>query len=350
MAGIVGAPLLGATSPAYAWAFVGVVAFTFVVTAAQQFAIAVERREEQARLTLQLSSAEAHLQGLEAAHRRLPDLIRTMPEEDFLHRLGGTVEQVFLFDGQAVSKADMLKSLGLRLHGISRLAAMFDRAGDGFCANAMLFVEGDEAIPWWSNVLFDSEGVALAGLRGLLVLPHEITSTSDAVLDPNVAEIALPVPLDPGSARSTGGSGWKVLPGAPFVFSVDTRFELFEGSKDIDDWCEREGDHPAHVRRKLREYFEKAPFSGFLSMPLYPPSADYNVKRTPIGVVNIHWGKIDRLRQREAVANFVAGLSPLRILLANRLTRLRAEHGPPKPTAGREPPRASAPPQSKKTS
>jgi hypothetical protein len=295
------------------------------MTAAQQRDSAADRQDEQERL--------------EGMHRRLPDLIRTMPDEDFMHRLGVVIEKVYVLDRQATSKEGMLGVVGVMLNGIAILAHLFDgKTGEGFGANAMVFLEGDEAKPWWPHTLFCGTGVALEGLRGLLVLPHELAASVDNMRDTSIKEIALPVPKDPGMGKTSGGTGWMVLPGAPFVFSVSTRFELFATSAaEVDEWCQKEGDHTNNVRDQLREYFKNMPFTGFLSMPLYAPTEAYEEKRTPMGVLNIHWSKATRIKNREATSLFVHGLSPLRMLLASRLTELRKAHGPPIPAAAPEP-------------
>jgi hypothetical protein len=295
---------------------------------------------DQARDAAQ-SSLEASQKRLESASQEIPELVRTLPPREFLADFGIIFEKSLVL--AAMSQADespsrdqILESITILIEGIATLASKFDAgiSETTYGANVMAFVDHKDAEPWSRNVKFIDDGVSIQNLRGLLIGPRAFSATSKGGSDSAIPELALPVPTSEGVDPQTGGTGWRVLPGAPMSFSR-RRFEFFADTGTVGQWCRKFGDFKEHVTRQLEGYFAASSdhIQGFLSVPLFVPSAEYqeNEHRHVVAVLNVHWSESRRFRYAEAAENFSGAIAPLRALLALELVRLKERFGWPPP-------------------
>jgi hypothetical protein len=153
--------------------------------------------------------------------------------------------------------------------------------------------------------------------------------------DPKIKCIAMDVPKYHGTAKSDGGDGYQVLPGAPLASL--TTFEFFHPAVDIGNWFEDHGDLLKEVRHAVERYFEENSdnIAGFLSVRLCLPDAEYSDgdKRDVVGVLNVHWSKgVNILKNAEAARKFAEAIFPLRLLLAMLMRDFKNTGSFPEPT------------------
>ncbi|MFL5306222.1 MAG: hypothetical protein ACJ8F1_13475 [Polyangia bacterium] len=275
---------------------------------------------------------------LEESSRKIPELVRTLPPRDFLADLGIIFEKSLVIAAESASDVEIGESLRLSLEGIATLAQKFDTGPEAatYAANVMLFLPPEKIGGWENHVRFIETGVAAQNLRGLLVLPRSLSATSKGGHDVAIEEFALPIPKETGSDRNTGGTGWRLLPGAPMAFDRK-RFEFFVDTRELADWSRQHGDFPQYLVKQLEDYFREnaSQIAGFMSVPLFQPTTQYNPadNRNAIAVLNVHWSGARRLRYPEAAENFSAVIAPLRALLAKELLRWCDVAGVPRPSA-----------------
>jgi len=281
--------------------------------------------------------------GLERAQReleRLPDLIRTMPPDQFLQDLGILAEKCVLASDSSQedgAEDDLLESVQATIRAIASLAEVFDDARTGakrYAANVMVFLAGDACLPWKGKVAFLGPRGSLEGLRGILALVPELTAVSSCEgPDPNLTALALPVPIEKGIPKEGGGDGWEVLPGAPMAF-VDKSFQYFAQAREVAGWTERFGNFPGSVVGEIRSYFLRHPeISGLISVPLFAPHNEYRDRsgRDVIGVLSVHWADARRLSLQGGAEMFAESIYPLRFLLSRQVQHLIKKLGAPVP-------------------
>ena len=154
----------------------------------------------------------------------IPDLLRTMPPEDFLNLLSASVDQVMdLVRAPAGDTAAKIRSI---LSAIATLAKAYDGGTAEipsepvrYGANLMLFTDVADSA-WVSKIRFDGD-LNANSRRGILALPSalSVTSLSQGQPDHLLEELSLPVPTHVGRPRVDGSGGWRALPGAPSSFA-----------------------------------------------------------------------------------------------------------------------------------
>lgn len=292
---------------------------TVALTLVQQVSVARVTSSAQHRIT-------GSLKQLEDLTSRLPEILRTQPPREFLDDYGAAFEKALLSSTQPdVSVEDGLR---LVLAGIATLARAFDDKAGEYTANVMIFVGSSHATAWKPHIRFP-DSASLDMLRGVLVLRSDLNvksgSDGEITINATVPQLALPIPLeaDCGHSKSSGGTGWRILPGAPMVF-CKTPFEHFAATSQVAEWCETQGDFAAYVKRELIEYFhqETDGIAGFLSVPVYQPTDSLleSRDRTKVGVVNVHWSDAGRLRVPESAANFAQVIYPFLALIGLHLS------------------------------
>lgn len=309
-----------------AWLFLASVMFTGLAVFMRQRVIDRKREEVQRRF--------------DKAAIDIPELVLTLPEPSFQGELGIVFEKTASMLRTLTDHQSRAQGVTVVLQGFATLAGKFDggRLDDRFAANLMVYVEGDDAKPWIPKLKFyDRDPDKLAGV---LVLPAEFAALAKE--EDALQEFSLPVPKETGASRETGGTGWRLLPGAPFAHCRN-QFEHFATTSELAEWCREFGDFTEGERREIQEYFASSggTIAGFFSIPIREPGTQYLPvdQRRALGVLNIHWDKCDRLANPHSAKLFAKATFPLQVLLAQVLADLLAER-PPVPGM-----RLSAPPR-----
>ena len=314
----------------WAWARFALFVLVFLISFALFFyrQNVVDRRREHVQARLETSQRQ-----LEA----IPDLVRTMPPESFLQDLGITLEKCEVMNAASGNeRAAVLESVAASLKGIAALARAFDTTSSSstFGANVMVFIPADEASAWASRIKFMGHAEKLSGFKGALVLCHDLTATDRGAPDGNLAEMALPVPLELGTEKDASGKGgWRPLPGAPMAFCRKS-FEHFSSTRDVANWARKHADFTSGVLEEVDSYFSStSAVQGMLSCPLFAPNSAYQDRRDRevIGVLNVHWAGAARLSQKRSGEIFADAIFPLRLLLSQQLQVLNEIAGLPRP-------------------
>jgi hypothetical protein len=252
---------------------------------------------------------------------RIQSTVRTHPPREFMQALTIAVEKSFVIARDASSQTERELAIRLILKNLAELAGTFEGSNLSVGANLMVYLPRTSAQwdRWYSEIkFFDGNPASLAGL---LVLPAALSATHASVdRDPGIRNLALPIPSDPGGALGT--EKWNVLPGAPLSF-IRKQFEWFCPVSQLHDWCVKSCDLRDAIKRELKAYFDGMSFSGFLSMPVFSPSPNFQTpqERDVLAVVNVHWEGGSRLTVVEAANNFAEAISPMCVMLAELLKR-----------------------------
>jgi hypothetical protein len=300
-----------------AWLFLASVVLTVFLVFKRQRVIDRNREKVQKRF--------------DKAATDIPELVRTLPEAGFQGEFGIVFEKAASLLRNLTDIPSRAAGVNVLLQGFAALAGKFDggRTADRFAANLMVYVEGEAMKPWLAKVKFyDRDPNKLAGL---LVLPGEFAATATA--EDDLPEFALPVPQDIGTSTDAGGTGWCVLPGAPFAHCRN-QFEHYATTSELDDWCRDFGDFTEVEMAAIRKHFadHADQINGFFSIPIREAITAYvpEDKRRPLGVLNIHWDRCDRLSDPRSAKFFQKATFPLQVLLAQVLAELLADR-PPEP-------------------
>lgn len=272
-------------------------------------------------------------QRFDAAAEDIPELIRTLPEQNFQHEFGIVFEKSAVMIRNLVDLETRADGVTVLLQGFATLASKFDagRRDDRFAANLMVYLSGASKEPWLRTLkFFDRDPKSLAGV---LALPAEFAAVADDH-DKTIPEFALPVPADIGRSREEpGGEGYRILPGAPLAYARN-RFEHYAATSALGQWCRDYGDFTEREKGQLNEYFATLAdqIAGFMSIPIREPTTAYtpDAERRVLGVLNIHWDRCDRLSNAHSAKLFAAATFPLQVLLAQVLLELLNER-PPRP-------------------
>lgn len=296
---------------------------------------------------LQHRAAEADRKAAQDALERrsaeLAGLIRTMPPREFLSFFAGLHEHAEFARRIALASggdhADIELAIRYVLEIVALLARDFDREADPdvrYAANLMVFVPEHEVLATDLPVLLPRlrlmhPGRFIRDLRGVLVLRRELSAVAEADEpegrpDPNVPEIALPIPL-PDDERDPARTGetfsrWKVLPGAPMAF-VRGELEVYTDADDMVNWCHQHGAFDPAVIAGIQAHFSQPGQHGIVSFASFPVYLS-GPRRTALGVLNVHRNTRGMLREQNLAAQFAALLDPFRAILADLLMSLRA--------------------------
>lgn len=249
---------------------------------------------------------------------RLPEFLRTLPAEDFLNLVALAVDQVV--DLVRAPGGDTSAKIRSVLTAIATLAKEYDAGTSAepskrarYCANLMIFVTGPT--PWRQVLKFDSD-LPEELRRGILALPLSYSATYDSggQPDPELSEIALPVPIDPGSARANGSGGWRILPGAPSAL-VRKKFDFVGDTSQLGTWFDTEGHFLDGVKRDAIAHFEgkQGSMRGFFSVPVFAhdPGISAVESRHVAAVLNVHWNTVGKFEGATAARLFANTVYPL---------------------------------------
>lgn len=271
----------------------------------------------------------------DAAASEVPELIRTLPDPAFLAEFGIVFEKVAMMMRDLTDLQSRAQGVTVALQGFVALASAFDAGRDDrFAANLMVYLTGEAREPWMSKLkFFERDPKTLAGV---LAMPGEFAALAEGA-DDSMREFALPVPTDVGRSRSEpGGKGYRVLPGAPFA-TARNQFEHYSQTSRLEEWCRKHGDFLEAEIEQMKQHFadHAKQITGFLCIPIREPSTAYvaeDERRAPLGVLNIHWDRCDRLDNPHSAKLFAKATYPLQVLLAQMLVDLMSER-PPRPDA-----------------
>jgi len=266
-----------------------------------------------------------------------------MPGEEALTALNLGFEKGYVVVHASPTPERLADALQFLLKAVVGAAQVFDGGclppSPPVCANVMWFVPRDSKLAalWDPHVKFRNPGASLSGTQGLLaVSPRFSAAAGDPAEtpDPHLLEFAIDV-ADAPKTQSQDGERYRVLPGAPLVFVDLSKFEFFHPARDMAAWMESHGDFAPSVREAVAGYFgSQTQIAGLFSVPLYEPKAEYDkhVDRTPIAVLNIHWGSGARLlKNAMAAGRLAAALYPLRVLLGAVVQQMVAADQVPRP-------------------
>jgi hypothetical protein len=316
------------TPTAGAAAFLLLVPLTAALAFVRQWVVDQKREEVQRRF--------------DAAARDIPELIRTLPDLEFIDHLGTVLRKHLVLLRALDDLQSRAQGMSTVLSAIAELASKYDRGvGGRYAANLMVFVENSDSRPWRPLVkFFDGDPEQLGGL---LVLPRDFTADSDGCEDKCLREFALPVPREAGVKRSAGGDGYRVMPGAPMAYLL-RNLEHFKNAAELADFCEKECDFTRLVRSQIKEYFatHASDISGLFSYPVFgrlkvkngsPHDATRTGEESVLGILNVHWSRPGgRLARPEAAQLFIKATLPLQVIISHLLVDLLEER-PPVPVA-----------------
>lgn len=277
---------------------------------------------------------------------RIEALVRTMPPRAFraqLARLVTTSHNILAKalprdGGSALTQEDVVALARFLLNSIAHLALIFDDqpvTPDGpasYSANVMIYIakadDGTLPAEVHSLLRFHPDRTNVSGLRGVLVLRPDLSSTSDTsgepVPDPNLSAFALPVPFE-----MRANSRWNALPGAPKAF-LEGQIDGHRDTHTLGHWCRGSGNFSEETAQELERYFsdeEGRHVRSFISRPLRGPDGG------AFGVLNLHSNRTRILGEPdERLDDFFSMLTPLYLDLQATLMLL--------PELGTRPPEA----------
>lgn len=278
---------------------------------------------------------------------RIQSTVRTHPPHEFMQELGVAVEKAFVIARDAATQVERELAIRLILQQVAEVAETFEGSSEIHAgANLMIFLRReDPTTEQWTNwyrriKFFDGDP---ARLDGMLVLSPRLAATAQplsgqsasdpsVVGDARIGSLALPVPHD------TGGPSlkrkWNVLPGAPLAY-VRKDFEWFSPVSELHTWSAANCDLRDEVRQGIREYFDGKSFESFMSVPVFSPSAQYELsdRREVCAVINVHWDKGNRLTVVEAASNFARAIYPLCVFVSELLKESSIPNPEPADTA-----------------
>jgi hypothetical protein len=293
---------------------------------------------------------EEQVQKMDAQIGIIPGLVRTAPPTDFLANMAivfekGALLTTALLQGTPTPPiAAVRECVREMLQALADLAWKYADAPEkvNYAANLMIFSQPKPDACREAPLIFCEPETDVTKLGGLLVLVPELSATRETNdIDRSLRSFSLPVPRDPGTARSDGGAGYRVLPGAPFAF-IRKALELFPDTKKIEEWFHTQGSFPRHTEKAVLDYFDSQASSlkGFVSIPVFRPSAKREAARdrAVCAILNVHWNVHGLLGEPEPAATFEGAIYPVLFLLSQIIDKFGEQLIAPAP-------RASSPPE-----
>lgn len=267
-------------------------------------------------------------EAIDAQTRRLEDVIRTLPGDDFLVQFNEIYPVAHVAFVRAVTNrklepegiADTIRTL---LHGTLLLVESFDPADTGvrYAANLMIYVPTESlterafenakhACQAYPSLPFSRERT-----RGVLYLVPELSTslvvegrrgaTGQPEPDPKLKPLCLPIPHETHSRHTDRP---RVLPGAPLAY-VEKNVIGYANTETMAKWCEEEATFDADVIREVAEYFSPQPDNLIRSLVSMPLPGDR------LGVLNVHRDRPGMLHEQDPAKHLAPILQPIASML-----------------------------------
>jgi len=286
-----------------------------------------------------VSRESAVEKGRIESERRLDQTIRTMPPRGFVAEFARYYEQCFkavraLEKAPEAKRNQVVEVIRLILWSIASLARKYDAALDAtYGANLMFYFESPRKWAEYSGgdisglkMLFVEPEIAFERMP-VLVLANDLAAAdfdgatagnTDGFVE-RLDTVALPVISD-GSARSTDGKRWRLLPGAPLAF-FEQKPNAYNDTSEIGKWCRERGDFSESICQQVERYFSspvaRQAMRSFASLPV--TSRLDNVR---LGVLNLHSSRANLLFGEGAPSQFFPLTQPFIAMLADLVAQL----------------------------